>query len=194
MPITCHYLSSIRLWNSWKVCRITITRWPLWPSITFITFGSLCSSVPFITISTSNTTVNFITFGTLRTGVSFVTFWTLTTNISLRSSSMVTFRTLRPSTTTTRWPLSTSITLGASCISISFVTLISPSLCASVSPFWPLSPLPLFWTNIALFNFWSLLPSWSFNTFQSCTYFAMISNKYTIIKYFSIIFHYKHNQ
>ena len=57
------HLSSIRLWNSWKVCRITITRWPLWPTITFITFGSLCSSVPFITISTSNTTGNFITFG-----------------------------------------------------------------------------------------------------------------------------------
>ena len=27
MPVTCHYLSSIRLWNSWKVCRITTTRW-----------------------------------------------------------------------------------------------------------------------------------------------------------------------
>ena len=70
MPSTCHYLSSIQLWNSWKVCRITTTRWPLWPSITFIRFRSLCSSVPFITISTSNTTVNFITLGTLRTSIS----------------------------------------------------------------------------------------------------------------------------
>ena len=40
MPITCHYLSSVRLWNSWKVCRIATTRWPLWPSITFITWRS----------------------------------------------------------------------------------------------------------------------------------------------------------
>ena len=31
MPVTCHYLSSIRLWNSWKVCRITTTRWPCGP-------------------------------------------------------------------------------------------------------------------------------------------------------------------
>ena len=63
--IWINYLSSIRLWNRWKVCRIAITRWPLWPSITFITFGSLCSSVPFITTSSSNTTVFFVTFWTL---------------------------------------------------------------------------------------------------------------------------------
>ena len=161
MPSTCHYLSSIRLWNSWKVCRITTTRWPLWPSITFIRFRSLCSSVPFITLRT------------FRTGVSFVTFWTLRTNISFWSLSMVNFRTLRPRTTTTRWPL---------CTSISFVTSSPLAPVHHHFLFRFLSPLSLFWTSIALITFWSLLPCWPFNNFHSCTYFAMISNNYTHYK------------
>ena len=162
MPITCHYLSSVRLWNSWRVCRIAITRWPLWPSITFITFGSLCSSVPFITISTSNTTVNFITLGTYRTGISF---W------SLCCSGGAGFKAPETQHHHFQVALLHNYLLCHPCLpepSVHQYLLLGLYLLCLV-----------FRTSINLIIFWSWLSCRSFNIFHSCIYLDMISSKYT---------------
>ena len=162
MSITCHYLSSVRLWNSWKVCRLATTRWPLWPSITFITWRSLCSSVPFFTISTSNTTVNFITLGTYRTGLSF---W------SLCCSGGAGFK--DPETQHHHFQVAL----------VHKYLLCHPYLPEPSVHQYLLLGLYLvcvfFRTSINLIIFWSWLSCGSFNTFHSCIYFDMISTKYT---------------